>query len=64
MTDASVVWAGSSGENEETGEPAEETPGGELDESIAARRLRRWLKGMFGGPPAEEDEPPPLGSPM
>lgn len=64
MSDAAVVWADSSGENEETGEPAGETRGGELDESFAARRLRRWLKGMFGGPPAEEDKPPPPGSSM
>ena len=24
---------------------------GDVDESFAARRLRRWLKGMFGGQP-------------
>jgi hypothetical protein len=62
VSGASVVWADSSGETEETDDPAGETAGGELDESIAARRLRRWLKGMFGGRPAEEDEPPPPGS--
>jgi hypothetical protein len=28
---------------------------GEVDESFASRRLRRWLKGMFGGDPAAEE---------
>jgi hypothetical protein len=33
---------------------------GDVDESFAARRLRRWIKGMFGGEgetPAAEPEP-------
>ncbi len=56
-----MVWAESSDEDEAEGE---EDTGGEIDETFAARRLRRWLKGMFGGPahPAEEDEPPPRES--
>jgi len=29
---------------------------GDVDETFAARRLRRWLKGMFGGGPAAGDE--------
>jgi hypothetical protein len=32
---------------------------GAVDDSFAARRLRRWIKGMFGGEPkpAAEQEP-------
>ena len=49
MSGASVLWAETPDEDrDETGEP--ET-GGELDESFAARRLRRWIRGMFGGKP-------------
>jgi hypothetical protein len=48
---ASVLWTRSPDEDRE------ETPGpdrpGEVDESFAARRLRRWIKGMFGGKPPE-----------
>jgi hypothetical protein len=28
----------------------------EVDESFATRKLRRWLRGMFGGEPAARDE--------
>jgi hypothetical protein len=46
---------------------AERQEAGEIDESFAARRLRRWIEGMFGGaakrpadePPPPEDEPQP-----
>jgi hypothetical protein len=56
MRSGSVLWA----------EPPEEEAGDDgddavahVDESFAARRLRRWLKGMFGGEQsaAEPDEP-------
>jgi hypothetical protein len=30
---------------------------GEVDESFASRKLRRWLKGMFGGGAATETPP-------
>jgi hypothetical protein len=30
----------------------------EVDESFAARRLRRWIAGMFGGKPQAPEEPP------
>jgi hypothetical protein len=48
-------WAEASDE-EEGEEPTEQRPG-DVDESFAARRLRRWLQGMFGGPPRKRDEP-------
>jgi hypothetical protein len=49
VSGASVLWAETPDEDrDETREP--ET-GGELDESFAARRLRRWIRGMFGGKP-------------
>jgi hypothetical protein len=48
MGGGSVFWA------ETPGADREDTPGPEtradVDETFAARRLRRWLKGMFGGP--------------
>jgi hypothetical protein len=30
---------------------------GEIDETFASRRLRRWLRGMFGGGQAVEKPP-------
>lgn len=36
---------------------AETQAHGEVDESFAVRRLRRWLSGMFGGAPKPQDEP-------
>ena len=35
-----------------------EAHGGSMDESMATRRLRRWLKGMFGGDDDSTDESP------
>ena len=38
----------------------------EVDESFASRRLRRWLKGMFGGsaePPDEQERGSPEAPP-
>jgi hypothetical protein len=56
----SVLWAEApdeEGDGEETSPESEAH--GDIDETIAARRLRRWLKGMFGGEPrpAAEDDP-------
>ena len=55
-----VVWA------ETPDDDRDETPDteahGDVDESFASRRLRRWLRGMFGGgqglekPPEDEQE--------
>jgi len=56
MRGDSVLWA----EIPEDGD-GEDTPDceahGDVDDTFAARRLRRWLKGMFGGGPAAEPEP-------
>jgi hypothetical protein len=41
-----VVWAEAP---EDDGENAEKEAPGEVDETFASRKLRRWLKGMFGG---------------
>jgi hypothetical protein len=57
MAGGSVLWA------ETPDEDREETPESEahadVDQTFAARRLRRWLKGMFGGKAAaaEPEEP-------
>jgi hypothetical protein len=51
----SVLWAEAPDEDHDD-EPESEA---HVDESFAARRLRRWLKGMFGGkPPGEPDGSP------
>jgi hypothetical protein len=53
-----VFWAEAP---EDEGDEAETEAHGEVDETFASRKLRRWLKGMFGGgPPAAkppDDEP-------
>jgi hypothetical protein len=53
----SVVWAEAPDEDGGDDTPESEAHG-DVDESFAARRLRRWINGMFGGaakPAAEED---------
>jgi hypothetical protein len=54
----SVLWAETP--DEDGGDEA--TPDceahGDVDDTFAARRLRRWLKGMFGGEPTAEPEEP------
>jgi hypothetical protein len=57
MSDASVVWSDPSGDEEASSDFEAQQAGGEIDETFAARRLRRWLKGMFGGGPADDPEP-------
>jgi hypothetical protein len=42
---------------EDEGDEAETEAHGEVDETFASRKLRRWLKGMFGG--GQGSEPPP-----
>jgi len=55
MGDASVVWADAS---DDEGDDADDTEAhGAVDETFAERRLRRWLKGMFGGRLEQPDEP-------
>lgn len=47
-----VLWAeASDGDADET---AETEAHGQVDETLASRRLGRWLRGMFGGNAAEE----------
>ena len=51
----SVLWADVPDDDRDD-EPEAEA---HVDDSFAARRLRRWLKGMFGGkPPGEPDGSP------
>jgi hypothetical protein len=50
---ASVLW--SEGPEENRAE-SERPDAAEVDDSFAQRRLRRWIKGMFGGTPKEEDD--------
>ena len=55
---SSVVWTEAPDDGRDD-EPEAEAHGS-VDETFAARRLRRWLKGMFGGePPAAELEDQP-----
>jgi hypothetical protein len=59
MSGGVVLWAGTPDEEPNAPAPETEAHGG-VDETFAARRLRRWLKGMFGGTPraaGPEDEP-------
>jgi hypothetical protein len=49
-----VVWAEAP---EDDGEDAETEAPGEVDETFASRKLRRWLKGMFGGGQASTKPP-------
>jgi hypothetical protein len=53
MRGGSVRWAEIPDEEREV-----EVHDAEVDESFAARKLRRWITGMFGGKPAAEDERP------
>jgi hypothetical protein len=60
MSGGSVLWAQAPDEDG-VSEPAPDCEAhGDVDDTFAARRLRRWLKGMFGGPqkPAAEPEGP------
>jgi hypothetical protein len=54
-----VLWAEASDDGPTEDEEIEVH--GEVDETFASRRLRRWLKGMFGGPrkPDEQNEHEP-----
>jgi hypothetical protein len=57
MSGGAVLWAETP--DEDGDETAESEAHGDVDQTFAARRLRRWIKGMFGGKPAAEpdDEP-------
>ena len=51
MRGESLLWA-EVPEDGDGDEAPESEAHGDVDDSFAARRLRRWLKGMFGGKPA------------
>ena len=55
MSGGAVLWA--EAPDKDDGEAAEPVTEGEVDDTFAARRLRRWLKGMFGGEPKPAAEP-------
>jgi hypothetical protein len=60
MSGSSVLWAEAPDDDGPEQAPESEAHGG-VDESFAARRLRRWIRGMFGGgkkPPAAEPHEP------
>jgi len=50
-----VVWAETP--DDDRAEAADTEAHGEVDETFASRRLRRWLRGMFGGGQATEKPP-------
>ena len=50
-----VVWAEAPDDDRDES-PDTEAHGG-VDESFASRRLRRWLRGMFGGGQGPEKPP-------
>ncbi len=54
MGSGPVVWAETPDEDRDEGEDNQAQ--GDVDESFPARRLRRWLDGMFGGRPSTEDD--------
>jgi hypothetical protein len=49
-----VVWADAS--DDEQNEPGETEAHGGVDETLAERRLRRWIRAMFGGHQEVPDE--------
>jgi len=49
-----VTWAEASDDHDEASETEAH---GEVDETFASRRLRRWLRGMFGGGQHPPDPP-------
>jgi hypothetical protein len=56
MGGGSVVWAETP--DDDASEEEDAQAHGAVDESFAARRLRRWIKGMFGGEQEPSERPP------
>ena len=57
MSGDSIRWAEvPEDERREDGDDTE-AHGASVDDTFAARRLRRWLRGMFGGEDDSTDEP-------
>ena len=57
MRGDSVLWAEVPDDGEGDEGPECEAHG-DVDDTFAARRLRRWLKGMCGGEPAAAEPEP------
>jgi hypothetical protein len=57
MRGGSFLWAEAPADEDGGDETPEAEAHGDIDESFAARRLSRWLKGMFGGPQKPAAEP-------
>ena len=57
MSGGAVVWAETPEEDDGDETTASDAAQGDVDESMAARRLRRWIKGMFGGRPTSAEPP-------
>ena len=55
MGNPAVLWTDASDHDRDETEDTEAH--GAVDETFAERRLRRWLRGMFGGRPEQPDEP-------
>ena len=53
----SVVWSQTPDEDADASEGEGEERQGEVDETLETRRLRHWLRGMFGGRERPRDEP-------
>jgi hypothetical protein len=53
MSHAAVLWAESSDDDRDKADDTEAH--GAVDETFAERRLRRWLRGMFGGKLERQD---------
>jgi hypothetical protein len=52
---AQVLWAETP--DDESTEVEGHADNADVDESFAARKLRRWLRGMFGGRAEPKDKP-------
>jgi hypothetical protein len=52
----SVLWAETPDDDRDESPDADVEA--DVDETFAARRLRRWIRGMFGGEPAAEPKEP------
>jgi hypothetical protein len=55
MGNRTMLWAEGSDDDRDKAEDTEAH--GSVDETFAERRLRRWLKGMFGGKLERQDRP-------
>ena len=63
MRGDTVLWAEIPDEDGDGDDRPDCEAHGDVDDTFAARRLSRWLKGMFGGKPGEGASGEPGGSP-